>query len=260
MFASKEKLIQEIKTMAILFGIDGTGPTSNADYARDFKYSFVNQMCGDDNYSRGPIGPGGGLPEAIEMGMNYILKYQKVRPDQKILLTGYSRGALGAVVIAKNLKRLNIPVYAMVLFDCVDRHLAYDAEYIPNNVANVLHIRRDPAARSRMSFGNDGTKYGPPTVYTEKFYFGTHGAMGGTYWKPSGNQGLADYVDEGTAEAIANVPSPSIFGALDPRYVANVKAYKTNVTFRRDKECSQQIASENNGWLVKYGFPSITCV
>lgn len=52
MFASKDKIIQEIKIMAILFGIDGTGPTSNAEYARDFKNSFVNQMCGDDNYSK----------------------------------------------------------------------------------------------------------------------------------------------------------------------------------------------------------------
>ncbi|MBX3281391.1 MAG: hypothetical protein KF756_02825 [Acidobacteria bacterium] len=241
--------------MAILFGIDGTGPVSNATYAADFKNSFVHQMCTNNNYERGPIGPGGGLPEAIESGMRYITKLNAVNKSEPILLTGYSRGALGAVVIAKRLQDLKIPVYAMVLFDCVDRHLAFDAEFIPNTVANVLHIRRDPSARSRMSFGNDGTKYSAPTKYIEKFYFGTHGAMGGTYWKPTDGQGQADYIDEGTAEAVANTPVGNPF-----TYGSRVSAYKTNVTFRQDKLCSTQIARENSAWLTSHGFPGITCI
>jgi len=245
--------------MAILFGIDGTGPSSDSEYATGFKYSFVNQMCGTTNYRRGPSALGGGLEDAMSAGVDYVVKALSCVIDKRVLLTGYSRGALGAVVIAKRLQKRNISVDAMVLFDCVDRYLYADGETIPNNVAEVLHIRRDPAARSRMSFGSDGAKHLAPTKYTEKFYFGTHGAMGGTYWKPEKGQGDADYVDEGTAEAIANTPSPSIFGALDPRYAANVKAYKTNVTFRRDRQCSEQIARENNDWLSKHGFPTIQC-
>jgi hypothetical protein len=240
--------------MAILFGIDGTGPFSDSEYVTAFKRSFVRQMCStEENYCRGPQALGGGLPEAIAQGMKYI-KGKRLQGDKSpILLTGYSRGALGAVVIAKYLQNENIPVLALLMFDCVDRHLGYDAEYIPNNVENVFHVRRSPAAHSRLSFGNDGTKYSSPTKYEEKFYFGTHGAMGGTAWQPADGQSWGDYVDEGTGEAAANTP---YFNAI--QYTIDVKNYKTNVTFNQDKAASSQIAKDIQPFSIKFGFPLVS--
>src|SRR5690242_10103719 len=119
--------------MPILVGIDGTGggsaPTSarDATYDQEFANSFVNRICKGKlraKYMRGPVTLGGGLLAAIEMGVAHVVAQRKVAPREPVLLTGYSRGATGVVVIAKRLKTLNIRVQALLLFDCVDRHIA----------------------------------------------------------------------------------------------------------------------------------------
>lgn len=136
--------------MPILVGIDGTGGDVNPGRARDERYdqafadSFVSRLCKNKpnaQYNRGPVALGGGLPEAIESGLNFIAqKRRTLGNNEPILLTGYSRGALGVMVIAQRLQRQNINVRAALLFDCVDRHLAYDASVIPNNVGFVHHV------------------------------------------------------------------------------------------------------------------------
>jgi len=226
------------------FGIDGTGPVSNSTYGRDFANSHVKKLCsGKDEYARGPIGPGGGMPEGIAAGMGAIKAKMLTDPDAPILLTGYSRGGLGAVVIAKKLKKEEIPVKAMLLFDCVDRHLAYDGSVIPNNVEFVHHVMRNPAARSRMSFGNDGTKSNPPTVYTSKKYMCTHGAMGGTPWKPKPGQSRTEYIDEGFGEAYISTGS-----------VIRSAFYRTNITFAQDELASQQVWRDVQSFAQTHGF------
>jgi hypothetical protein len=200
------------KIMALLVGIDGTGPFFNSTYAREFANSFVNRIIRDSRtggqdkrYYRGPIAPGGGLPEAINGGFDFIRQRRREGNANPILLTGYSRGAMGAVVIAKYLQDENIPVAALLMFDCVDRHARYDAEVIPNNVAKVLHIRRDARAGSRESFDNDGTQHNPPTAYEERFFVGTHGAMGGTPWVMPAGKRPSDLIDEGGIDGETNV-------------------------------------------------------
>lgn len=226
--------------MPILVGIDGTGggffpgDSFNNQYDVDFKKSFVRRICGDGShnkaYFRGPVALGGGLPEAIEGGYNFIIsKLQQAQfgviqkpqffggsnpfnqqlggtrtipnnfntKNEKVLLTGYSRGGLGVLVIAEKLRLQNIPVAAMVLFDAVDRHLAYDAPSIPENVAEVVHVMRHPSTDSRPSFGNCGTEYNSQkTKYTERKFMCTHGGMGGTPWVQGRNNSNA-FIDEG---------------------------------------------------------------
>ncbi|NNF00765.1 MAG: hypothetical protein HKN25_17240 [Pyrinomonadaceae bacterium] len=230
--------------MAIKFGIDGTGPMSNTTYAANFSNSHVKKICtGEGEYVRGPITPGGGLPEAIDAGLESIKAKRESEPESPILLTGFSRGGLGVVVIAKQLQRQDIPVRAMLLFDCVDRHLAYDASRIPTNVENVYHVRRDPAARSRMSFGNDGTKSSPPTVYNEKFFMCTHGSMGGTPWKPKPGQSSNEYINEGYGEAYISTGN-----------AVRAVFYRTNITFAQDARVSQEVWRDVQPFARQHSF------
>lgn len=197
--------------MPILVGIDGTGggtfPTAARDrrYDEEFADSFVSKLCKRKpwaQYNRGPVTFGGGLDIAIRDGSRFIEeKRRQMGTNQPILLTGYSRGALGVLVIAQRLQRQNIRVKAALLFDCVDRHLDYDAEVVPNNIDHVLHLIRNPDAKSRHSFGNDAMSYRQPTKYEGPFMFMcTHGGMGGTPWQiPEGGNGN-DLIDEGAIE------------------------------------------------------------
>ncbi|MGH9820894.1 MAG: hypothetical protein ACRD43_12050 [Pyrinomonadaceae bacterium] len=196
--------------MAILVGIDGTGSAFTPGAGRDAEYdiafadSFVRRICnaGGPNakYFRGPVALGGGLVAAINAGYSHIVSKRQTPAGSResVLLTGYSRGAAGVVSLAKKLKDANIPVRAMLLFDCVDRHLFIDADVIPNNVGYVHHVIRDPASSSRESFGNDGMRYSPPTVYPAAYKFMcTHGGMGGCPWTPGPGQSMSDYINEG---------------------------------------------------------------
>lgn len=233
--------------MAILVGIDGTGsaflPGSgrDADYDKAFANSFVRRLCngGGPNakYHRGPVALGGGLMDAINSGLNHIVsKRSGPNSGQPVLLTGYSRGAAGVVALAKKLKSKQIPVQAILLFDCVDRHLVIDAEVIPDNVANVLHVIRDPAASSRESFGNDGMKYyAGKTNYEGAYKFMcTHGGMGGCPWNPDAGQSADDYINEGFGA-----------GGYDGA---------TKITFSQDKLVSASVWQFCQTFIRKHGF------
>jgi acetyl esterase/lipase len=195
--------------MPIVVGIDGTGPFFDSTYETNFRNSFVRRICPERNankrYFRGPIGPGGGMPQAIDGGYNFIIARRGAAgADNSILLTGFSRGGLGVLVIAERLRRQNIPVKAMLLFDAVDRHVAYNAPRVPDNVANVFHARRNWSGGSRESFGNCGTEWNQQkTKYTEQFFRCTHGGVGGTPWEHDGNPNA--YIDEGFPDGMTRV-------------------------------------------------------
>lgn len=202
--------------MAIVVGIDGTGggvfpgANRNARYDRDFANSFVRRIAGrgDPNraYFRGPVTFGGGLMDAIDGGFQFILNRQAAGVTEPVLLTGYSRGAAGVVALANRLKDRNIDVEALLLFDCVDRHIGIDAEVIPDNVGYVMHVVRDPRSESRESFGNDGLRYRSPTVFPKAYSFlCTHGGMGGTPWQPEPGTLMTDLIDEGFPDGITTI-------------------------------------------------------
>jgi hypothetical protein len=203
--------------MPIVVGIDGTGGGVNPGAARDRRYdedfrdSFVRRITrGDHNkrYFRGPVTLGGGLVEAISQAYRFIRdRREAVGTSEPILLTGYSRGAAGVVSLAKDLEDDNINVRAMMLFDCVDRHIAIDADIIPRNVENVYHVIRDSRTASRESFDNDGLRYYP--VYTNYppavAFMCTHGGMGGTPWRMPVGASPNDFIDEGGTDGMTRV-------------------------------------------------------
>lgn len=216
--------------MPIVVGIDGTGSAATPGAARDTQYdidfarSFVRQICTGNplaRYLRGPVMLGGGLVDAIQTGYNHITTQRRTRPTEPILLTGYSRGAAGVVSLATRLQRANIPVAAMMLFDCVDRHMFIDAEVIPNNVGYVHHVIRNPKSRSRESFNNDAMLYRPPTVYPAAYMFMcTHGGMGGCPWPCPSGTATSTLIDEGGVDGMTTISY-----AEDARVSGQVWAY-----------------------------------
>lgn len=227
--------------MPIIVGIDGTGggalPTAARDrrYDEDFKNSFVKRICkpaDNSKYFRGPVTFGGGLMDAIAGGYRFVLERRKiVGNDMPVLLTGYSRGAAGAVCVAKRLNDDGIKVRAIMLFDCVDRHIAIDASVIPRNVEYVCHVIRDPLSESRESFSNDGLKYYPPTVFPAAYSFMcTHGGMGGTPWKIPQGASPTDFIDEGFPDGM------------------------TKITYRQDEFVSQSVWNFVKPFLKTHGF------
>ena len=186
----------------ILVGIDGTGAMSDAAYDAEMANSFVNRLAwkAGDNYGywRGPIIPGGGLARAISQAFHFIeQKVKSTRGLKSVLLTGYSRGATGVVVLASKLQNIDIQVDGLLLFDCVDMHLFFDAETIPKNVKNALHLTRRAESGSRSMWGNDALWYYPKHTKLERWsYLCTHGAMGGVPSSPSGDETASDFVTE----------------------------------------------------------------
>ena len=221
--------------MPIVVGIDGTGPVSDNSYNADFANSFVRRICPERNapdkrYSRGPITPGGGLPQAINRSFAFIndRRGRAGHGNDPILLTGFSRGGLGVLVVAEMLRKEGITVTAMLLFDAVDRHLGYNAPRVPDNVLNVFHARRSPDAGSRESFGNCGTEWNrQKTNYTEQFFRCTHGAVGGT---------------------------PQTNAAKPNDFVSEFPDGRTNVTFADNVRVSGQVWSEVQPFIRQYDF------
>ena len=226
----------------IVVGIDGTGPEvfpgrdRNRRYMEAFKDSHVSKICRgypNKRYLMGPVMLGGGLPEAIAKGVRFVERNLKIHgSDQDVLLTGYSRGGLGAIVIAKELEKKKINVKAIMLFDAVDRHLAYDGSVIPRNVGFVKHVIRDPLSSSRESFSNDGMRYYPPTVFPAAYKFMcTHGAMGGMPWSAArdGKQ-PTDIIDEGGIDG------------------------KTRITYRQDEFMAKKVWRFCEPFMKRHGF------
>lgn len=239
--------------MAILVGVDGTDselyPTKKRDikYDKDFANSFVKRICNahpNSKYFRGPVAGGGGMPEAIWGGFTFIEKEYSRKPNESVLLTGYSRGAAATVGIAKKLKEKNIKVRALLMFDCVDRWIFGDAADIPNNVEYVCHVIRNPATLSRSTFGNDGMRFSPPTNYPKAVMFMcTHGAMGGVPWAVPAGKSINDFVDEGALEA-----------AFSPSRTTALWNHRTNVTYAQDAAISRNVWQYVQPFLKKYGF------
>lgn len=215
--------------MPILLGIDGTdeywamGEKRDLAYEATFRKSFVSRLCRDQGpntkYLAGPILQGTGLVRAIDDGYNFIQGRLQAGVPGPILLTGYSRGAVGVVEIAKrmhdpqswrhawmetpgtrvrrgslseirrNQERGSAPVgvRAMLLLDPVDMHGLVDADTIPSSVDNVLELRRAPESGSRGSMNLWGLfpikwRVTPPTRFETITSNCTHGGVGGVPW------------------------------------------------------------------------------
>lgn len=251
--------------MPILVGIDGTKgdgtPSQRAieEYDRIFANSFVRRLCEwgklipNKRYIRGPALSGLDLGNALSEGYEFIRNGRRPGVNEPILLTGYSRGALGVVNIAMNLKSENIPVRAMLLFDCVDMDPLRDAKVIPNNVENVLHVRRSPRSNSRPSWGNAATEPedSSKTLYSEEFFLCTHGGMGGVPWTAPAGESPNRFIVE-PYESAYRPPPPPLLGQSPNVEIGG--GFGTNVTYAQDARMSDQVWNFVKSFILDHGF------
>jgi len=178
--------------------------------------------------------------DAVGIGHTFILERRRAGVDEPILLVGYSRGAAGVIAIAQWLQRDKIDVEAMILFDCVSRHLRLgspvqivpmSADTIPTSVRYAAHFMRSPASGSRSSFGNAGTIANEPTVYRQVMFVCTHGGMGGTPWPVPEGQTPEDFIVEAFPDG------------------------KTNVTYAQDAIGADRVWSYAKPFMIEHGFP-----
>jgi hypothetical protein len=99
--------------------------------------------------------------------------------DVRIVLIGHSRGGLATTVLAKMLSPI-VQVYFMGLYDSVDRNSCFDGATI-ENVKYVYHAMRHPDMNSRGTFGNTSTNFTEGVEYVPKYFYTSHGGMGGDY-------------------------------------------------------------------------------
>lgn len=187
---------------ALYYGIDGTGPFFNKKYQTKFDSSFVNVFAREASwtigrYNRGPTNSGVSTKSLGADAFSHVQQWMRTTRAAGgqapfLCLAGYSRGGAAVIHTCKLLDAVNIPVDCLLLFDAVDRAISlFDVKQVPKNVRHVYHARRKSDTKSRGSFGNCGTSLaasqqatGPfeTSGYVEKFFFGTHGAIGGLPW------------------------------------------------------------------------------
>jgi hypothetical protein len=99
--------------------------------------------------------------------------------DIRIVLIGHSRGGLVVTELARMLSPI-VRVYFMGLYDSVDREGCLDGMSV-ENVKYVAHARRNPEVHSRTYFGNTSLKYIGVDHAEERFFYTSHGGIGGSF-------------------------------------------------------------------------------
>lgn len=205
--------------MDLFLGIDGSGAFGNATYAKVFQDSFVPRLANKGpffkrHYMRGPSTSGAETMSLVVTGhawvTNQIEDCNRHKQPYRLFMAGYSRGGAAVVEIAHRLKGNGIKVHTLLLFDAVDQSFIPDARanVIPSNVSYAFHAMRDPKAGSREFFGNCATKFEGKVQAVKRYFFCTHGAMGGTPWgkEAVGKTGkIEEMTDAEKAAAVAAV-------------------------------------------------------
>ncbi|NNF00764.1 MAG: hypothetical protein HKN25_17235 [Pyrinomonadaceae bacterium] len=231
--------------MAIILGIDGIGAMSKFTGADHFRNSFVRRIVENSGsvsqeklYLRGPKETTGNIEDAIDTGYRFVRsRFRAAQSNSPVLLTGYSRGAAGVIILAGRLKQRNISVNAMLLFDAVGRFAESETISISKNVKNVMHVRRRADSGSLQNLRSVGTRASSDTNYEEKFFRCTHGAIGGVPWAPQKGEALSDLIDE------------SPLGAS-----VSERGEPTKITFQQDAKASRDVWNHVQSFRGKHNY------
>lgn len=246
--------------MNIYGGIDGTGPSDDQVYRRDFANSFVRKIWSDwENvqayYLRGPHAHGmstGVRSRVIAQKVKERYSAQLITARQnpqfphlmpRIFLAGYSRGGSAVIDAARSLGGQGIPVHCLILFDAVDRSATSDGGIIPANVRYCFHAKRSPRANSRTSFGNTGNSAARGVDFRTKRggFFCTHGGLGGCPWtQPAGGGFIREgYVGETGGTVVSTILGGAVLGPLINNEIR--AAETTAITVAQDRIGSRQV-------------------
>ena len=178
----------------MIVAIDGTGPDSPADYAREMGGSFCRQIGRAANaiYFRGPTLTGSETSAIANLAVDAVMAARGNASAGEVMLAGYSRGGCAAIIAAGRLKDRGVGVHSLFLFDAVDMQTSdlHLSQIISDNVRMVAHVRsarnlpfwiRNPV-KSRFYFYNTGRYLAGSGNYDTKSFVGSHGAVGGVPW------------------------------------------------------------------------------
>ncbi len=172
--------------------VDGTGPDSDEQYAKEMGGSFCSQIAlqTGGSYFRGPKLAGREVSSIADRAVGAAMDL--VAAGKPILLAGYSRGGCSVLIAAKRLKDKGQRVAAVFLFDAVDMQTSDLGltQTISDNVDFVAHARSARSlgfwltnpVKSRFYFYNTGRWLAGNGTLHEKSFVGTHGAVGGVPW------------------------------------------------------------------------------
>src|SRR5262249_27720857 len=137
----------------------------------------------DDKYKqylRGPLLQGLDCREIAENAAQSARQKIALPGVTGLFMVGHSRGCACIIEAARILEPEGVTINFMGFFDAVDMSTSVDGSVVPANVGIVQHARRNPEGRSRPFWGNCGTRMAAPIpMYNQKFFFCTHGAVGG---------------------------------------------------------------------------------
>jgi dienelactone hydrolase len=216
--------------------IDGTGPWSDAVYAKAMKHSFCAQLRSQlgamGHYERGPSGEGYRIEERASRAVDFLKARHAV--GSRLMLAGYSRGGSAAVIAARMLEEAGLQVTSLFLFDPVARHASASSALIPGNVRSAWIARRRIGAKEmdrydytllgdlaghnpvRNWFGTTADKAAAGVKVSAATFLGSHGALGGVGWKHVREDSLcqshvAEFMNRGLAAcgvpaALASTP------------------------------------------------------
>jgi hypothetical protein len=195
----------------MLIAVDGTESASwrNSSGSNSFVYLFFEDYQTDPGkklYLDGPNNAKGlfSVEGIVHKGLSFFEECRKDGVDfdeEGIDFVGHSRGGLTVVRLAAEFEKKfpNMEVRFMGLYDAVDRCLwGTGSGKVSDNVLLVAHARRSKDAKSRTSFGNCATRGGQR--YIEKFFKGTHSAIGGDPWGGDKPKGLTADSDKSAAD------------------------------------------------------------
>src|SRR5271165_4847919 len=183
----------------MIVAIDGTGPDSAGDYAKEMGGSFCSQIGLTANaiYFRGPTLTGLETTAIANMAVDAVMAGRNKARTGEVMLAGYSRGGCAAIIAARRLKDRGVGVHSLFLFDAVDMQTSemHLSQIISDNVRMVAHVRsarnisfwiQNPV-KSRFYFYNTGRYLAGLGSYDTKSFVGSHGAVGGV--SLAGHQG-----------------------------------------------------------------------
>ena len=178
----------------MIIAIDGTGPESPSDYAKEMGGSFCSQIgrAASAIYFRGPTLIGSETSAIANLAADAVIAARSKASTSPVMLAGYSRGGCAAIIAARRLRDRGVEVHSLFLFDAVDMQTSdmHLSQIISDNVRMVAHARSarnlrfwaSNPVKSRFYFYNTGRYLAGSGSYERKSFVGSHGALGGVPW------------------------------------------------------------------------------
>ena len=202
--------------MIAFIGVDGTGSYDPGQYHEDYNKSNISNFArygaqkGKSKYLEGP-GLDGSATWYIASNAAGWARSLLGQGCKQLVMAGHSRGGAAVIEAAYQLmERDGVQVDLMLLFDAVNMTSSPGLQRthtLPGNIKVCRHAYRDPAGKSRRSWGNCGmARQAGSTDFVMRKFWTTHGGIGGVPPLPAPGQSWDEYiVEDGTVGITTNI-------------------------------------------------------